>query len=110
MSIPTSRKTASKTFVTIDRDSAARLGLSARDVDNALYDGFGQRQVATIYDELNQYHVVMEVAPRFARSPEALKDVYVPGQRQCRRQRSHKVAQPARSSIRHCAIHPADRH
>jgi multidrug efflux pump len=67
-----------ETFVTIDRDSAARLGLTARDVDNALYDGFGQRQVATIYDDLNQYHVVMEVAPRFARSPEALKDVYVP--------------------------------
>ncbi len=67
-----------ETFVTIDRDSAARLGVTARDVDNALYDAFGQRQVATIYDELNQYHVVMEVAPRFARSPESLKDVYVP--------------------------------
>lgn len=67
-----------ETFVTVDRDSAARLGLSARDVDNALYNAFGQRQVATIYDELNQYHVVMEVAPRFARSPEALKDIYVP--------------------------------
>jgi multidrug efflux pump len=67
-----------ETFVTIDRDRAARLGLTARDVDNALYDGFGQRQVATIYDELNQYHVVMEVAPRYARSPESLKDVHVP--------------------------------
>jgi multidrug efflux pump len=67
-----------ETFVTVDRDSAARLGLTARDVDNALYDAFGQRQVATIYNELNQYHVVMEVAPRFARSPESLKDVYVP--------------------------------
>src|SRR6185369_6859145 len=67
-----------ETFVTVDRDSAARLGLTSRDVDNALYDAFGQRQVATIYDDLNQYHVVMEVAPRFARSPEALKDVYVP--------------------------------
>jgi multidrug efflux pump len=67
-----------ETFVTVDRDSAARLGLTARDVDNALYDAFGQRQVATIYDELNQYHVVMEVAPRYARSPESLKDVYVP--------------------------------
>lgn len=67
-----------ETFVTIDRDSAARMGLTARDVDNALYDSFGQRQVATIYDELNQYHVVMEVAPRFARSPESLKDLYVP--------------------------------
>jgi multidrug efflux pump len=67
-----------ETFVTVDRDSAARLGLNSRDVDNALYDAFGQRQVATVYGELNQYHVVMEVAPRFARSPEALRDVYVP--------------------------------
>ncbi|NRR29837.1 efflux RND transporter permease subunit [Oxalobacteraceae bacterium] len=67
-----------ETFVTIDKDSAARMGMTVRDVDNALYNNFGQRQVATIYDELNQYHVVMEVAPRFAQSPEALRDVYVP--------------------------------
>ncbi len=67
-----------ESFVTVDRGSAGRLGLTARDVDNALYDAFGQRQVATIYDELNQYHVIMEVAPQFARSPESLKDVYVP--------------------------------
>ncbi len=67
-----------ETFVTIDKASASRLGLSARDVDNALYNSFGQRQVATIYAELNQYHVIMEVPREFARSPEALKDVYVP--------------------------------
>ena len=67
-----------QTFVRIDHDSASRLGVTSRDVDNALYNGFGQRQVATIYSELNQYHVVMEVAPRYARSPEALSDVYVP--------------------------------
>ncbi|MEO6017157.1 MAG: efflux RND transporter permease subunit [Polaromonas sp.] len=67
-----------ETMVTVDKDSAARLGISSRDVDNALYNGFGQRQVATIYSDLNQYHVVMEVAPRFIRSPEALKDIYVP--------------------------------
>ncbi|CAN5354366.1 efflux RND transporter permease subunit [soil metagenome] len=67
-----------ETFVTIDRDSAARLGLTNRDVDNALYNAFGQRQVATIYSELNQYKVVMEVAPAFSKSPEALKDIYVP--------------------------------
>jgi multidrug efflux pump len=53
------------------------MGLTMRDVDNALYNAFGQRQVATIYDELNQYKVVMEVAPEYARSPEALADVYV---------------------------------
>ncbi|WP_332856256.1 efflux RND transporter permease subunit [Duganella sp. S19_KUP01_CR8] len=67
-----------ETFVTIDKNSASRLGLSARDVDNALYNSFGQRQVATIYSELNQYHVIMEVPREFATSPEALKDVYVP--------------------------------
>ncbi|RZL09669.1 MAG: nodulation protein, partial [Rubrivivax sp.] len=67
-----------ESFVEVDRDSAARLGLSSRDINNALYNAFGQRQVATLYDELNQYKVVMEVAPRYAQSPEALKDVYVP--------------------------------
>ncbi|MFC5522377.1 efflux RND transporter permease subunit [Polaromonas jejuensis] len=67
-----------ETMIAVDKDSAARMGVSSRDVDNALYNGFGQRQVATIYAELNQYHVVMEVAPRFTRSPESLKDIYVP--------------------------------
>jgi multidrug efflux pump len=67
-----------ETFVNIDRDSSARFGLSNRDVDNALYNAFGQRQVATLYDELNQYHVVMEVAPKFAQSPAGLNDVQVP--------------------------------
>jgi multidrug efflux pump len=67
-----------ETMVTVDKESAARMGISSRDVDNALYNGFGQRQVATIYAELNQYHVIMEVAPRYTRSPESLKDIYVP--------------------------------
>jgi multidrug efflux pump len=66
-----------ETFVTIDKDTITRLGIGVRDVDNALYNSFGQRQVATIYDELNQYKVVMEVAPEYARSPESLKDVHV---------------------------------
>jgi multidrug efflux pump len=67
-----------ETFVTVDRNTAARFGLTSRDVDNALYDAFGQRQVATLYSELNQYHVIMEVAPRYARGPEDLRDIYVP--------------------------------
>ena len=67
-----------ETFVSVDRNSAARLGVNSRDVDNALYNSFGQRQVATIYSELNQYRVIMEVAPEYARSPESLRDVYVP--------------------------------
>jgi len=67
-----------ETFVTIDKDTAARLGVGTRDVNNALYNNFGQRQVANIYDELNQYRVIMGVAQRYAQSPEALRDVYVP--------------------------------
>ena len=67
-----------ETVVTVDKQSAARLGVSSRDVNSALYSAFGQRQVATIYSDLNQYHVIMEVAPRYIRSPESLKDIYVP--------------------------------
>lgn len=67
-----------ETFVSIDKDRATQLGVQVKDIDNALYNSFGQRQVATIYAELNQYHVIMEVAPRYAQSPEALRSVYVP--------------------------------
>ncbi len=63
--------------VIIDRDTASRLGVSPQDIDNALYDAFGQRQVSTIYRQLNQYHVVMEVDPQYQSSPEALQSVYV---------------------------------
>jgi multidrug efflux pump len=65
-------------YVDVDKASAARMGISSRDVDNALYNAFGQRQVATIYDDLNQYRVIMQVSPRYIRSPEALNDIYVP--------------------------------
>jgi multidrug efflux pump len=61
----------------IDRATAARLGLTTAQVDNTLYDAFGQRQVSTIYKDTNQYHVVMEVAPEFWQSPETLRDIYV---------------------------------
>jgi len=61
----------------IDRATAARLGVTASQIDNTLYDAFGQRQVSTIYRDLNQYHVVMEVAPEFWQNPETLKDIYV---------------------------------
>ena len=66
-----------ESFVQIDRDTASQLGITARDVDNALYNSFGQRGVATLYDELNQYRVIMEVAPRYAQGPSALADVQV---------------------------------
>src|SRR5664280_168972 len=65
-----------QTMVQVNGDSARRLGLTANGIDAALYDAFGQRQVATIYTELNQYHVVMEWAPDYTRGPNALSDVY----------------------------------
>jgi multidrug efflux pump len=65
-------------YVNVDHDSAARLGVNLRDVDNALYDSFGQRQVANIYEDLNQYTVVMETAPQYSLGPESLNMIYVP--------------------------------
>src|SRR5579883_2192728 len=61
----------------IDRDTAARLALSPTTIDNVLYDAFGQRQVSTMYTSLNQYHVVMEVAPQYQRDPQALSNIYI---------------------------------
>jgi multidrug efflux pump len=61
----------------IDRDTAGRLGVAAQDIDNALYDAFGQRQVSTMYRPLNQYHVVMEVAPQFQQTTESLQNIYL---------------------------------
>src|ERR1700733_6985379 len=61
----------------IDRSTAARLGINLSEIDNTLYDAFGQRQVSTIYNDMNQYPVVMEVAPSFWQSPETLKEVWV---------------------------------
>jgi hydrophobe/amphiphile efflux-1 (HAE1) family protein len=63
----------------IDRPTAARLGISAKAIDDTLYDAFGQRQVSTMYTQLNQYHVVMEVAPEFWQNPDGLKYLYVQG-------------------------------
>ncbi len=64
--------------IVIDRDTAGRLGVSLVDIDNTLGDAFGQRQVSNIYKGLNQYHVVLEVAPQMQQSPDALKTIYVP--------------------------------
>ena len=63
--------------VTIDRASAARLNIEPAQIDNTLYDAFGQRQVSTIYNPLNQYHVVMEVAPKYWQSPDMLNQIYI---------------------------------
>jgi multidrug efflux pump len=66
-----------ETELVYDRETASRLGITPRQIDNTLYEAFGQAQVSTMYTSLNQYHVVMEVAPQFWQSPEALRNVYV---------------------------------
>src|SRR5256886_4371507 len=63
--------------LTIDRDSAARFGITPQMIDDTLYDAFGQRLVSTMFTQLNQYHVVLEVDPRFGQNPDSLKDIYV---------------------------------
>jgi multidrug efflux pump len=63
--------------LTIDRDTASRLGVAAQNIDDALYDAFGQRQVSTIFTQLNQYRVILEVKPELQRHPEALREIYV---------------------------------
>jgi multidrug efflux pump len=66
-----------ETYLDIDRDAAARFGVSPLQIDNTLYDAFGQRQVSVIYSAINQYHVVMEIDQRYAQYPNSLTDVYV---------------------------------
>ena len=63
--------------VVYDRATAARFGIAPQLIDDTLYDAFGQRQVSTMYRSLNQYHVVMEVAPEYRRNPQALQEIYV---------------------------------
>ena len=66
-----------ETDLKIDRQTASRLGLKMYQIDNTLYDAFGQRSVSTIYNALNQYHVVMEVAPQYLQRPSMLKEIWV---------------------------------
>jgi multidrug efflux pump len=65
------------TNLVIDRDTAARLGISVSAIDQVLYDAFGQREVSTMYSGLNQYYVVMEVDPQYSRSPDALQGIFI---------------------------------
>lgn len=70
-----------QTFITIDRNTASRLGISAQLIDNTLYSAFGQQEASTIFTQLNQYYVILEVAPRFWQRPEILKNTYVTSSR-----------------------------
>jgi multidrug efflux pump len=66
-----------QTTLVIDRDTASRLGISLQTIDNTLYDAFGQRIVSTMFTQLNQYHVVLELAPNFQANPDSLANMYV---------------------------------
>jgi len=66
-----------KANITIDRDAASRLGVLAQGVDDTLYDAFGQRQISTVYSQVNQYHVILELQPQFQQDPNALSNLYV---------------------------------
>ena len=66
-----------QTNLVIDRDAAARLGLTTAQIDNTLYDAFGQRQVSTIFAAINQYHVIMEIDPRYTQRPTMLDQIYI---------------------------------
>jgi multidrug efflux pump len=82
----------------IDRDTASRLGITPQNIDDTLDDAFGQRQVSTIFTQLNQYHVVMEVAPNFQRTTSALNNLYV---------KSSNGTQVPLSTFTHMVTHPA---
>ena len=69
---------AAQATLVIDRDTASRLGVTASAIDNTLYDAFGQRLVSIMFTQLNQYHVVLQVDPKFGADPDSLKSIYVP--------------------------------
>ncbi|HET7753523.1 MAG TPA: multidrug efflux RND transporter permease subunit [Anaeromyxobacteraceae bacterium] len=96
--------------VDVDRDTAARLGISSQAVDDTLYDAFGQRQVSTMFTQRNQYRVVLELKPEFQRAPDALGSIHVstPGGAQVPLLAiaRHRVA-PASLSVNHQSQFPA---
>ena len=97
-------------FVEIDRDSAARLGVTAAAVDNVLYNAYGQRLISTIFTQSNQYRVVLEVKPEFARGPQAIAELHVPslaGQQVPLGSIARIVERPAALSVQHLGQFPA---
>jgi multidrug efflux pump len=94
----------------IDRDTASRLGITPQNIDDALDDAYGQRQVSTIFTQQNQYHVVMEVAPNFQRTTSGLDDIYVKSSNGTQVPLStftHMVEKPATLAINHQGQFPS---
>jgi multidrug efflux pump len=97
-------------YVDIDRDTAARLGVTPAAVDNVLYNAYGQRLISTIFTQSNQYRVVLEVKPEFAEGPQAISELYVPsiGGQQVRIGTIAKVVEkPSSLAINHLGQFPA---
>jgi multidrug efflux pump len=97
-------------YVDIDRDSAARLGVTPAAVDNVLYNAYGQRLVSTIFTQSNQYRVVLEAKPEFARGPQAITELYVPsigGQQVPIGAIARIVEQPTSLSVNHLGQFPS---
>jgi len=97
-------------FVDIDRDSAARLGVTPAAIDNVLYNAYGQRLVSTIFTQSNQYRVVLEVKPEFGHGPAALQDLYVPSTNSTQvplAAVAKVIEQPASLAINHIGQFPA---
>jgi len=67
----------SQVYLSIDRVTASRLGITASQIDNTLYDAFGQRQISTLFTQLNQYHVILEALPDFQKTPDTLNNIYI---------------------------------
>ncbi|HME09506.1 MAG TPA: multidrug efflux RND transporter permease subunit [Bryobacteraceae bacterium] len=99
-----------QSLITYDRSTASRFGISPQLIDNTLYDAFGQRQVSTMYRTLNQYHVVMEVAPQYWQSPEFLSQIWVrspAGQEVPLGAIAHYATATAPLSVAHQGLFPA---
>ena len=77
MSRPTSRLGGLAVSLVIDRVTASRLGIAPTTIDNTLYDAFGQRQINTMYTQMNQYHVILEAEPHFSMDPDKLNHLYI---------------------------------
>src|SRR5262249_26298044 len=71
---------AARETLVVDRVTASRLGITAQAIDDTLYDAFGQRQIATLFTQFNQYHVILETNPEFQKNPSRLHDIYIRAQ------------------------------
>ena len=96
----------------IDRATASRFGITPSTIDNTLYDAFGQRQINTLYTQLNQYHVILETDPKFQHNPQKLNDIYIQSSSTSTASNGHRIEHRGfvfGSRIGRSGVHPAMR-